>query len=162
MRTIKSSSLGFSVASVEIKVIFFDLGETLVTSPRKWLPNAKALISSLRPKGFRLGIISNTAGLSNRQAILDILPVDFDLTLFDSTLVLFSSELGKEKPHKEIFEEAIIRASVPARECLYCSESIVETLMAQYIGMRSIRVQTSPNSDLGNLEASMSTLLSLI
>jgi hypothetical protein len=35
---------------------------------------------------------------------------------------------------------------------MYCSEDIVETLMAQQAGMRSIRVQTLPNSDLSVLQ----------
>jgi phosphoglycolate phosphatase-like HAD superfamily hydrolase len=34
-----------------IQAIFFDLGETLVTSPRRWLPDAPALLASLKQKG---------------------------------------------------------------------------------------------------------------
>lgn len=146
-----------------LQVIFFDLGDTLVHAPtRSWLPGAKALLASLKQKGFRLGIISNTSGLATRQAILDLLPADFDLDVFDSSLVLFSSEVGKEKPKMPIFEEAVARAGIPASDCLYCSENIVETLVAQHIGMRSIRVQTSPNTDLGTLELAITTYLGLI
>ena len=67
-------------------------------------------------------------------------------------LTLFSSEVGKEKPQKAIFEEAVARAGRPANQGLYFSEDIVETLMAQEAGMRSIRVQTIPNSDLNVLQ----------
>jgi FMN phosphatase YigB (HAD superfamily) len=134
-----------------ITVIFFDLGETLVTSARHWLPNAKQLLKVLRQQGFRLGVISNTADLPSRQAILDLLPADFDLAAFEASLVFFSSEVGKEKPGRAIFEEAVARSGRPAGECLYCSESIVETLMAQRVGMLSVRVQTKPNSDLNEL-----------
>jgi putative hydrolase of the HAD superfamily len=142
-------------------VIFFDLGDTLVTAPRKWLPGAKALLPSLRQKAFRLGIISNTHGLATRHAILDRLPNDFDLQLFDPTLILFSSEVGTEKPDREIFEEAIARALTAPVECLYCSENVVETLMAQHVGMHTIRVQKSPNSDLATLEQDVATFLDL-
>ena len=135
-----------------IKVIFFDLGETLVTKPRKWLPGAKVLLQSLRQKGFRLGIISNTEGLTTRAEILKLLPVDFDLAVFDEDMMLFSSEVGKAKPQKEIFEEAVGRAHQLASQCLFCSEDIVDTLMAQHVGMRSIRVQVAPNNDLDILE----------
>jgi len=135
-----------------IVVIFFDLGETLVTKPRQWLRDAKALLDGVRQQGLRLGIISNTGDLTTRAQILDLLPTDFDLTRFEPVLTLFSSEVGMEKPHKAIFEEAVRRAGVPASQCLYCSENIVETLMAQHVGMRSIRVQTSPNSDLAALQ----------
>jgi len=135
-----------------ITVVFFDLGETLVTTPRQWLPGAKVLLNSLRQKGFRLGIISNTPGLTTRSEIYNLLPTDFDPAAFEAILTLFSSEVGKEKPQKAIFEEAVARAGKPANECLYCSEDIVETLMAQQAGMRSIRIQTLPNSDLSVLQ----------
>jgi len=137
---------------VAITVVFFDLGETLVTRERQWLPGAKVLLNSLRQKGFRLGIISNTGDLTPRVEILKLLPTDFDPADFEAVLTLFSSEVGKEKPQKAIFEEAVARAGKPANQCLYCSEDIVETLMAQEAGMRSIRVQTIPNSDLNVLQ----------
>lgn len=135
-----------------ITVVFFDLGDTLVTSTRQWLPGAKPLLHGLRQNGLRLGILSNTTGLGNRAAILKLLPADFDPSAFEAKLTLFSSEVGKEKPHPAIFLEAVARAGRPAKECLYCSENIVETLMAQEIGMRSIRVQSPPNSDLSLLQ----------
>ena len=136
---------------MSIAVVFFDLGETLVTSGRQWLPKAKQLLSALHHRGFTLGIISNTGNLASRQAILDILPADFDLGIFGANLILFSSEIGKEKPGHAIFAEAVARSGRPAGECLYCSENIVETLMAQRVGMLTVRVQTAPNSDLATL-----------
>jgi FMN phosphatase YigB (HAD superfamily) len=138
--------------ALAITVIFFDLGETLVTKPRRWLPGAQELLASLRQAEARLGIISNTRGLTTRAEILDLLPTDFDPAAFEANLILFSSEIGKEKPQRAIFEEAVARANTPANQCLYCSEDIVETLMAQQVGMRSIRVQTRPNSDLSVLQ----------
>jgi FMN phosphatase YigB (HAD superfamily) len=139
--------------AMAIGIVFFDLGNTLVvTASRSWLPGAKILLNNLRQKGFRLGIISNTQGLTTRAAILNMLPTDFDLAAFEAILTLFSSEVGKEKPQKAIFEEAVARAGKPADQCLYCSEDIVETLMAQQAGLRSIRVQTLPNSDLSVLQ----------
>jgi FMN phosphatase YigB (HAD superfamily) len=138
--------------ALAITVVFFDLGQTLVTEPRHWLPGAQALLNGLRQSEFRLGIISNTGGLTTRAEILNLLPADFDLGAFEANLTLFSSEIGKEKPHRAIFEEAVARASRPANQCLYCSENIVETLMAQQVEMRSIRVQTPPNSDLSVLQ----------
>lgn len=144
------------VIALAITIVFFDLGETLVTTQRRWLPGAQELLSGLRRSGFRLGIISNTRGLTTRAAILELLPVDFDPHAFEENLTLFSSEVGKEKPHQAIFNEAIKRSGEPADQCLYCSEDILETLMAQQVGMRSIRVQTHPNSDLSGLRQSIS------
>src|SRR5262245_10068188 len=69
--------------AMNIQAIFFDLGETLVTSPRQWLPDAPALLASLKQRGMRLGIISNTGDLASRQAILGLLPPDFNINLFE-------------------------------------------------------------------------------
>jgi FMN phosphatase YigB (HAD superfamily) len=145
-----------------VKLIFFDLGDTLVKVPRTWLPGAKALLNSLKAKGLRLGIISNTGELPDRQAILDLLPADFDINLFDASIILFSSEVDLEKPSKEIFAEAVRRANLPAAQCLYCSENIVETLVAQHVGMRAIRVQSPPNSDLASLESALADFESIV
>jgi FMN phosphatase YigB (HAD superfamily) len=151
------------MSSTVIMTIFFDLGDTLVKSvdPKIWLPGAKNLLASLKQKGLRLGIISNTHGLPDRQAILDILPIDLNLSIFEIPLVLFSSEVGIEKPKKEMFEKAVAAANIQASRCLYCSESIVETLMAQRVGMRSIRVQMAPNNDLADLENRLAEFESL-
>ena len=135
-----------------IRTLFFDLGDTLVTSSRTWLAGAKALLASLKSKGFQIGIISNTGDLTTRAEILNLLPSDFDLSLFEPALVLFSSEFGVAKPKPSIFEEAVRRANIPAGECLYCSENIVETLVAQSVGMLALRVQPPPASDLSTLE----------
>ena len=137
---------------MSVQVIYFDLGATLVTSPRQWLPGAKALVTSLRSKGVRLGIISNTGNLTTRAHILDILPTDFDINMFEAALVFFSSEVQLVKPHTEIFHRAVTATGIPAAQCLYCSEDIVESLVAQHVGMRSIRVQSAPNSDMSVLE----------
>ncbi len=132
-----------------IHAIYFDLGDTLVkTNPKGWLPGAKHLLDALKQDGFQLGILSNTGNLADRAAILDVLPTDFDLTLFEDHLVLFSSEVHVEKPDPRIFELAIQQAGIFASQCLFCSESIVDTLVAQRVGMRSIRVQPPPGNDL--------------
>lgn len=125
-----------------VKAVFFDLGETLVTKPRKWLPGAQAVLSSLRFKGFRLGLISNTDKLS-RNELLDLLPIDFSYALFEPTLILLSSEVGIKKPDIGIFELAIQRAALPASRCLFCTENLLDTLVAQGAGMRVARIQAS-------------------
>jgi len=137
---------------MSVQAIFFDLGKTLVTQPRTWLPGAKPLVASLKAKGFRLGIISNTPGLADRTAILNLLPIDFGLDIFESGLVLFSSEVGIEKPKVGIFKKAVIAAGIAAERCLYCSEDPAETLVAQGAGMRSLRIITG-SSDLSLFES---------
>ena len=81
-----------------IHTVFFDLGDTLVTvAPKGWLPGAKAILTNFKQQGFRFRIISNTGNLSSRQAILSLLPTDFDTSIFESGLVLLSSEVALAK-----------------------------------------------------------------
>jgi FMN phosphatase YigB (HAD superfamily) len=140
-----------------IEVLFFDLGATLVTSSRTWQPGAKDLISTLKHQAIRLGIISNTGELSDRAAILDLLPVDFNLNDFETALVLFSSEVGIEKPDRQIFKLAVDLAAVPAEKSFYCSENAIETVVAQAAGMHSLRIVTG-STDLSQLPSFLSHL----
>jgi FMN phosphatase YigB (HAD superfamily) len=134
-----------------LKVVFFDLGETLVTQAKTWVPGAKNLLVQLSGKGVRLGVISNTGNLS-RPDILKLLPADFDLNLFESKLVLFSSEVHVEKPAPAIFQLAIKRAGVPPDKSLFCTEDLLDTLAAQRAGMRTARVlKPASASDLASL-----------
>jgi FMN phosphatase YigB (HAD superfamily) len=137
-----------------IESIFFDLGDTLVesSSTKTWLAGVKALLSSLKAKGFHLGILSNTGILASRPDILAILPTDFALATFEPGLVIFSSEVGVEKPKPAIFQLAVTRSGRPAETCLYVSESIVETMVAQHVGMISVRIRTG-SDDLASLVA---------
>ena len=57
-----------------------------------------------------------------------------------SELVILSSEVGHEKPSKEIFELAVTRAAVAANTCLFCTETLLDTLAAQQVGMRAARL----------------------
>ena len=137
---------------MSVQVVFFDLGDTLVTvNPKAWVRNAKLLLAKLVQQGFRLGIISNTGNLPDRVAILAILPTDFDLNVFEPGLVLFSSEVGFAKPDPNIFKMAVSQSGVAANRCLYCSENIVETLVAQHVGMMGLRIQPPPGNDLDEL-----------
>jgi FMN phosphatase YigB (HAD superfamily) len=141
-----------------IESIFFDLGDTLVknSATKTWLPGAKDLVISLKSKGFRLGILSNTGTLAPRTAILDILPLDFDINWFEPALVLFSSEVGTEKSKPAIFALAVTRSGIAAGKNLYVSESILETMVAQHVGMRSIRILTG-SDDLSNLVSTIAS-----
>lgn len=133
-----------------VRAVFFDLGDTLVTKPRQWIPGAQGALSSLRFKKLRLGVISNT-GESSRDALLGELPVDFSFVLFDPKLILLSSEVGIKKPNVKIFELAVERSELPSSQCLFCTENLLDSLVAQRAGMRVARVQKPPQSDMEKL-----------
>lgn len=137
--------------SLFVKVIFFDLGMTLVgADTTKWMPGAKTVLKALRTEGVRVGVISNTGDWTRAQ-LKKQLPADFDFSAFEANLVLLSTEVKIEKPSLEIFRLAVKRAGVPAAQCLYCSESLVETVAAQRAGMVAARVVPAPNGDLKDL-----------
>jgi len=133
-----------------IKVAFFDLGGTLVGNKRDWIPGAKDTLTKMLQKGIRLGLISNTKNLS-RPEILEILPKDFNMSLFENELVIFSSEVHIEKPNPEIFKLAIMRAGVKPSQCLFCTEELPHILVAKQQGMQTALLQAPPKSDIEKL-----------
>jgi FMN phosphatase YigB (HAD superfamily) len=137
-----------------IKAIFFDLGETLVTKDKQWIPGARATLSDLHQKGIRLGIISNTGNLL-RPKILEMLPADFDIQMFEQMLVIFSSEAGVEKPDPQIFSLALSKAGIEATNCLFCTEDLVHTLVAQQLGFITARILPTPFADIAHLSESL-------
>ncbi len=133
-----------------IKVVFFDLGNTLVTGDRTWVPGAKDILRELGDRDIRLGLVSNTGNLS-RDELFQRLPSDFDLSMFAPELVLFSSEVGVEKHSLSIFLEAVRRAAVSPSECLFCTEDLHHTVAAQLAYMRTARLLPAEQSDIGSL-----------
>ncbi len=143
------------------KVIFFDLGDTLVIAKNGWVPGAKTVISQLRAKGYRLGLISNTGDMT-RDQLLAILPQDFDLSIFEENLIILSSEVGVKKPSLDIFSMAIKKANVKPSECLFCTESLLDTLAAEQVGIHVARLQKPPTSDVASIVEELENLQKLI
>lgn len=129
------------------EVIFFDLGDTLVTGNRQWVTGAKFILQRFNESCFRIGVISNTGQL-DRTEVSSHLPTDFDWNLFEDVLVVLSAEVGVEKPDPEIFKLALDRATVPANSCLFCSENLHHVLIAQSLGCRTARIESAQEKDL--------------
>lgn len=74
------------------------------------------VLRELRRRGTRLGVISNWTG--DLEEILQKIELhrQFDF-------VIDSSRFGYEKPHAEIFQEAVRRAGVPASASLHVGDS---------------------------------------
>jgi FMN phosphatase YigB (HAD superfamily) len=161
-----------------IRVVFFDLGDTLVERsvhsgvsqpedgvghPNKreftWVPGAPETVSQLRHKGIAVGIISNT-GLPpdgwNFEQLLAKLPEDFDALGFERRLIILSGDpaVGSQKPEARIFEIALARAAdtvvAEPGECLFCTEELHHTFVAQRLGFKTARLLPS-GRDIGNL-----------
>lgn len=138
------------MSAVLLKVVFFDLGNTLITPQREFVPGARDTLTQLQKRGVRLGLISNTGNLS-RAGVLELLPPDFEIERFEENLLIFSSEIHIEKPSPLIFQRALERAGTNPSECLFCTENFPDTLVAQRAGMHAARVLSPPDSDIGSL-----------
>ena len=128
--------------ALTISCVFFDIEVTLVDCGKQWIGDALATLAGLRAKRIRLGLISNTATLT-RDEILGRLPTDFDLALFEPELVLFSSEIGIEKPDVRIFELAARRAHTTPTQCLFCTEDDAHVTAALNAGFKAMRVASA-------------------
>jgi putative hydrolase of the HAD superfamily len=125
-----------------IEVSDEELGRFLEAEHAAWEParvlgsTTHALLESLRNRGLRLGVVSNAfdpgwllhrdleqMGIAER--------VDF---------AVFSSEVGKRKPHPEIFQRALDALGVAAEEAMFVGDRLYEDIRgANEVGMTSVQ-----------------------
>jgi len=80
------------------------------------LPGTPEYLQALRDEGYFLGVISNSIGTMKEQLERVGLGPYFH-TVLDSAIV------GVEKPHPEIFEQAVTRARVAPAEALFVGDT---------------------------------------
>ena len=78
--------------------------------------DVRGLLRSLRARGLMLGVISNWTGDLDDVLLRVALREHFDF-------VLDSAHVGFEKPHPDIFGEALRRAGCAARQALHVGDS---------------------------------------
>lgn len=100
-----------------LKAIFFDLGNTLIKTTFNGsnitnitiFPETQEIISSLKIRGIKLGIISNgsrthlSEWLDDQNSELNQLFNKFNV------VIMSDDDIGVRKPNKEIFKEAILQ-----------------------------------------------------
>jgi len=100
----------------------------------RWFPDAKRTLKSLRERGYRLGLISNT-----HWRIPESLREEFK-NLFD--VVTLSYEHGYAKPHPSIFEVTLNGLGVDADVCLHVGDDPISDIRgARGVGMKTAFVQ---------------------
>jgi leucyl aminopeptidase len=133
--------------NMSVKIIFFDLGDTLgqaVLSPPPVhlhefdvFPFFGDLLTRLRSRGLRLGIISNTGDDSGAH-VDSVLARSGILDHFDAALRIYSQDIGLKKDSPQIFLAAAARAGEehdPA-SCLFVGEDVAERAHAAAAGLR--------------------------
>ena len=110
--------------------------------------DAAAALPALRAAGLRLGVVSNF------DARLPRLLADCGLAdSFDA--VVYSEEVGVEKPHPAIFEELLERLGLPAASVLHVGDSRRDDVEgARAVGMQALWLtRDSGRGDLTTLGA---------
>ena len=125
-----------------VEVTDEELGRFLEAEHEAWSParllgaTTHALLESLRSRGLALGLVSNTFDPPwllhrdlERMGIAERLDV-----------AVFSSEVGKRKPHPEIFERALGALGVDPRRALFVGDSLVADVGgAGALGMTTVQ-----------------------
>lgn len=104
-------------------------------------PDAPPLLTGLRERGIKVGILSNT--IWTRDHHEEIFARDGVLELIDGAV--YSSEIPWTKPHPEAFLAAMaaVGATDPAR-CVYVGDRLFDDVYgAQNAGMRAVHVPHS-------------------
>jgi putative hydrolase of the HAD superfamily len=131
-----------TLAHYGVEVSDGELDRFLEAEHEAWQParvlgsTTHALLESLRSRGLKLGLVSNAfdpgwllrrdleqMGIAER--------IDF---------AVFSSEVGKRKPHPEIFERALTALDAAADESLFVGDRLLEDVRgAGELGMTTIQ-----------------------
>ena len=104
-------------------------------------PGAAETLATLRQRGIRVGLISNTAW-----------PAEFHLEDLEEIGLLpylehltFSGDLGVWKPNPKIFQQALDALAVAPGEAVFVGDSPREDVLgAQAVGMRAVWIRNSP------------------
>ena len=145
-RRIVTDTFGDTISSEAMGEVFEDLYLYFV-EPSAWTldPGIRPLLDRLRRQGFRLGILSNW----DRRLRWTLEKLGL-LELFDEFVI--SNEIGWEKPHPLVFEQAVEKAGCRAENILHVGDSLeADILPALGHGMRALWV--GPSSSAGQCPA---------
>jgi putative hydrolase of the HAD superfamily len=95
-----------------------------------------ALLESLRSRGLKLGLVSNTA--SPQWLLQPILERQGIAERVDA--IVLSSEVGKRKPHPAIFDHALGELEVDPADALFVGDRLeADVLGASRVGMKTVQ-----------------------
>ena len=126
-----------------IKVVFFDIGNTLASRKPDGsldvLPGTVGLLECVRSVlGLRIGAISNIRPKLTPQELRQLLSDAKLLSYFEDALIVTDGDGVPPKPDRQVYLIAAKRAGVPAEDCLYIGEDAGEVNGALAAGMGAI------------------------
>jgi len=106
----------------------------LATRKARWFPDAKKTLQTLRKKGYKLGLISNT-----HWRVSESLTKEFR-KLFE--VITLSYEHGYAKPHPSIFVLTLRNLGTNANHCLHVGDDpIADIYGAKNVGMKTALIK---------------------
>ena len=130
-----------------IRAVFFDLGDTLISEEAAagkhlWeatltrLPYVDEVLTELKRKGFKLGIITNTVTSREEHVRSALQKIDIEKH-FD--IVLTSVDVGHKKPDERIFMTALRTFKVKPRETVMVGNQInTDIVGGNRTGMKTV------------------------
>ena len=110
---------------------------------RELRPGVKEALEELKNKGYRLGVISNTASL---YSVFDVLEAYGIRDYFED--VTLSSVTGYRKPHPGIFQIALREMKAKAEDCAYVGDTAPPSRSAPSSPRRRTRAWTAYGSPI--------------
>jgi len=130
-----------------IRAVFFDLGDTLVAEESAggrhlWevtlqkLPHLNEVLSELKNRGYKLGVITNTVTSREEHVRMALRRIDVE-KYFD--VVVTSVDVGFNKPDERIFLTALKAINVKPEEAVMVGNRISADIVGgNRIGMKTI------------------------
>jgi len=130
-----------------IRAIFFDLGDTLVAEEDiggrhlwevtlKKLPHLDEVLTELKKKGFKLGIITNTVTSREEHVRIALQRINVE-KYFD--VIVTSVDVGHEKPDERIFLTALRKLRVKPKEAVMVGNRVSADIVGgNRMGMKTI------------------------
>ncbi len=134
-------------ANSMIRAIFFDLGDTLVAeediaNKHLWeatlekLPHLDEVLTELKKKGYKLGIITNTVTSQEKHVRMALRRIDVE-KYFD--VIITSVDVGHDKPDERIFMTALRELRVKPKEAVMVGNRISADIVGgNRMGMKTI------------------------
>ncbi|MBI2872496.1 MAG: HAD family hydrolase [Chloroflexi bacterium] len=111
-------------------------GHAIFVRPPELVPEAREVLSALRGRGYRLALVSNT-GATPGVLFRQILTENRALGYFD--VLTFSDEVGRCKPHPEMFQRTLAALQVEPQEAVHVGDSLrADVTGAKGVGMGAI------------------------
>ncbi|WP_269919538.1 HAD family hydrolase [Caldifermentibacillus hisashii] len=109
-------------------------------------PFVKDVLSTLKKEGYKLGVISNWD--QSAKSLLDY----YKLTdYFDN--IIISSEVGIEKPNKEIFEYALKQGNTNQHESIYVGDNYYDDVVgSNKVGLKTYLINRFNRKGIEEIE----------